>query len=75
MRLTHQAPLPRAELAVAEVQFVVRNYPEALAVFRRFGVDLSHRGGGPVSAALDEDSGPLVDALTAATAWRGAAAH
>jgi hypothetical protein len=63
------APRPVAELAATPVHVIVRDYPETLAVFRRFGVDVPRRGGDPVSAALD-DAGPLLDALVDATAWR-----
>ncbi|HLU25814.1 MAG TPA: hypothetical protein VKZ58_08925 [Longimicrobiales bacterium] len=61
---------PPPELAAMPVHAVVRDFPETLGVFLRFGVDLPGRGGGPVSAALDGDTGPLLDALLAATAWR-----
>jgi hypothetical protein len=49
----------------------VRNYPETLAIFRRFGVDLLRRGGGPVTGVVDGDAGELLDALVEAIAWRG----
>jgi len=62
----------KAELGALPVHVVVRDYPETLAVFRRFGVDVPARGGGPVSGAVDGDAGPLLDALAAAIAWREA---
>jgi len=59
-----------AVLAALPVHVVVRDFPETLAVFRRFGVDVPRRGAAPVSAAVAGDAGPLLDALAQATAWR-----
>lgn len=64
---------PAPELAALPVHAVVRDFPETLGVFLRFGVDLPGRGGGPVAAAVDGDAGPLLDALAAAAAWRESA--
>lgn len=71
MRLSTLAPRPSPELAAAPAHAVVRNYPETLAIFRRFGVDLLRRGGGPVTGVVDGDAGELLDALVEAIAWRG----
>lgn len=59
-----------AEIAAAPVHAVIRDFPEALAVFRRFGVDVTARGGEAVAASLDGDAAPLLTALTDAIAWR-----
>ncbi len=70
-RLNLAPPRPMAELAAMPLHVVVRDYPETLAVFRRFGLDVPGRGGGPVSEALaGADAGPLIADLEAATAWR-----
>lgn len=69
MRL--RAPLPLAVLAETPVHVVVRDYPETLATFRRFGVDLPRRGGGGVFQAVEGDAGALLGALAEAVAWRG----
>ena len=60
----------RAELAAMLAHVVVREFPETLEVFRRSGVALPERGAAPVSAALDGDAGPLLDALAEAIRWR-----
>ncbi len=62
---------PRPELATTPAHVVVRDYPETLAIFRRFGVDLPRRGGGPVAGVMEGDAGELLDALAAVTEWRG----
>jgi hypothetical protein len=68
-----RAPLPLAVLAETPAHVVVRDYPETLATFRRFGVDLPRRGGVAVFAAVEGDAGELLDALAEAVAWRGEA--
>lgn len=60
----------RAELAAMLTHVVAREFPETLEVFRRAGVPLPARGGVPVSAAVDGDAGPLLDALADAIRWR-----
>lgn len=70
-RVPCPAPRTLPELAATPVHVVARDYPETLAVFRRSGIDLQGRGGGPVSAAVDGDPGPLIDLLAEAIAWRG----
>ena len=70
-RLNLAPPRPMAELAAMPLHVVVRDYPETLAVFRRFGLDVPGRGGGSVSEALaGSDTGPLLAELETATAWR-----
>ncbi len=64
-----EPPRPVAELAALPLHVVAREYPETLAVLRRFGVDVPARGGEPLAAALDE-AGPLLDAIEEAVAWR-----
>ncbi len=62
----------RAELAAMLAHVVAREFPETLETFRAAGVDLPYRGAVPVSAAVDGDAGPLLDALTDAIRWRRA---
>lgn len=70
MRPECVGPAAQPELAALPVHLIVRDYPETLAVFRRFGVDLPRLGGGPVAAAVEGDAGPLVEALAEVIAWR-----
>jgi len=62
----------RAELGAMLTHVVVREFPETLEVFRRSGAALPERGAVPVSAAVEGDAGPLLDALADAIRWRGA---
>jgi hypothetical protein len=70
MRPDFVRPVAQPELAALPVHLIVRDYPETLAVFRRFGVDLSRRGGEPVLESVAGDAGELVEALAVAIAWR-----
>lgn len=65
-------PLARAEAVSLPVHVIVRDYPETLAIFRRFGVALAERGGEAISTAATDDVEGLIDGLVAATGWRGA---
>lgn len=60
----------REALVGLPVHVVVRDFPETLGVFRAGGVDVAERGGDPVAEAAGEDVEALLDALTAAVAWR-----
>jgi hypothetical protein len=70
MRPVIPAPLSRPDLAAAPAHLIARDYPETLAIFRRFGVDLMHRGGGPVMGVVEGDTGELLYALAEALDWR-----
>lgn len=61
---------PVTELAGRPVHTIVRDYPETLAVLRRFDVDVPRRGGVSLHEAVDGDAGALLDAIAEAIAWR-----
>ncbi|MBI4545773.1 MAG: hypothetical protein HY703_11300 [Gemmatimonadetes bacterium] len=61
----------REELSALPLHVVLRDYPETLAVLRRFGVNLPAHGGQPLAAAMEGDPAPLLDALAEVLAWRG----
>lgn len=63
-------PAPeRSFFAGAPLHVVVRAYPETLAVFRDARIDVSTRGGEPLSV-LETDTEALLQRLRDATGWR-----
>ncbi len=61
--------LPDADtLADLPLHVVVRDFPEALAVCRRAGIDVAARGGEPVVVAVGAGLAALYAALRQATA-------
>jgi len=70
MRPRLATPRTRAQLAATPCNVVVRDYPEALTVFRSHGVDLARVGGLPVGDLVSGESAPLLDALEERIAWR-----
>lgn len=66
-----RAPAP-PDLQDLPLHVLVRDFPEALAVLRRFGVDVRAQGAEPLAAA-GADAAALYNALRQATAWRDTA--
>ena len=63
--------LPDADALASEpLHVVVRDFPEALAVCRRVGIDVAARGAEPVVVAAGADMAALYTGLRRATAWR-----
>ncbi len=60
-------------LAGLPLHVLVRDFPETLAVFRRFGLAVPERGGESFAAAAGADAAALYDALVRVTAWRDGA--
>jgi len=72
MRPLIQLPPARPELAVLPAHIVVRDFPETLALFREYGVDLPSTGEKPVEALLGGEAGELLDELAELVSWRRA---
>ncbi len=60
-------------LALLPLHVIVRDFPETLAVFHRFGIDLPLRGSESLAAVTGAEAASIYDELRAATAWRDGA--
>jgi len=60
-------------LAGLPLHVVVRDFPEALAVLRGFGLELPESGGESLAAGAGAQAAAVYEALCQATAWRESA--